>query len=1191
MSAAPDTARFCIDPASLLTAVEHGVYERGRGLYLGQKVLSAELHGASRHAWTLKGQVQGQHGQPHAVDVALQVDAQGRIQHFDAGCDCAVGRNCPHAVALTLRVAYRASAVQAAAPALPSTSASLPSLAPASAPTPAGHAQAQWIDLFGRAGGMPCEGGNGPRDGQGHPGSDSDSDSSHALRPVFMLHTQRMGFAAHGARQLALSWGLSRRGRAGKWLKVRVPPHGSEESASAEARQAIELIHALHLRQARHAAFLHGYGGTPRQRGLLAGEAGLQAVQHAARDGHLFLCEQDDVPGLPLGWGPPRTIAWQWQQQHDERHSEPVWRITAHLPEGGQCFGNSPPLYLDAARGLCGPLHADGLSAEHLDELLHAAPLPQSALGGHEATQLRQLAGLPLPPRIAAPEDLHGAAPVAHVRITPVPAAQAPHRGLLAASLVFDYGQGVQHYSRLPANPVLIDVPAHGGQSVRRVRLHRDLPAEQAAHRALHALGLSGDVHGSFHLPVTPTHAAASQQPWLQWADDGFAALRTAGLAVDTSALPADWIARADALQVDVQAAPPTASAADAPETARPSASAAPNAATAPWFHLSLGMSIGGQRHNILPLLPDLLAHLPEGAHTLSPDALPAHVFVPRPEGGWLRLPTAPLVPWLAALIELLDSVGAARAGQPLRLSRAHMLRLGTSLGEGAVWQGAAQLGAMMARLRGQASLPAVPPPQGLRARLRPYQLHGLAWLQFLGEHQLGGVLADDMGLGKTLQTLAHLLAEQEAGRLTQPALVVAPVSLMGNWQREAARFAPSLRTLVWHGHQRQTLAAQLAQADVVITPYSLLHRDRQLWLSRPWHLVVLDEAQHIKNAATHAAQVASQLHARQRLALSGTPMENHLGELWSLFHFLMPGFLGSARQFNQWFRTPIEKHGQSEPLHALRQRVTPFMLRRAKQDVATDLPPKQESTATITLDEPQANLYETIRLATEKTVRDALASKGLARSRIQVLDALLKLRQVCCDPRLVPTAAARRVKSSAKLQWLHATLPALIAEGRRVLLFSQFTSMLALIEQDLPSLGLPWTKLTGQTQKRDEAIARFTRGEVPLFLISLKAGGTGLNLTQADTVIHYDPWWNPAAEHQATDRAHRIGQTQTVMVYKLVAEGTIEERILALQARKAALADGLYRSASARRQPLFTESDLAELLRPLGAPGLPLRQ
>jgi SNF2 family DNA or RNA helicase len=442
--------------------------------------------------------------------------------------------------------------------------------------------------------------------------------------------------------------------------------------------------------------------------------------------------------------------------------------------------------------------------------------------------------------------------------------------------------------------------------------------------------------------------------------------------------------------------------------------------------------------------------------------------------------------------------------------------------------------------------------------------------------------LADDMGLGKTLQTLAHIQVEKDAGRLTEPALIIAPVSLMGNWQREAARFCPELRSLVLHGQDRHSAAVNMTEHDLVIAPYSLLHRDRERWLQAQWHLVVLDEAQNIKNASTQAAQVVSQLQTRHRLCLSGTPMENHLGEIWSLFHFLMPGFLGSQQRFKTLFRTPIEKQADPERMTQLRARITPFMLRRTKALVAHELPPKIETVMRVELGGQQADLYETIRLGMEQTVRAALADKGLAKSQITILDALLKLRQVCCDPHLLKLEAAQAVSASAKLEQLMEMLPEMLAEGRRVLLFSQFTSMLTLMEAELKKRKLPWVKLTGQSQKRDELIQRFTSGEVPLFLISLKAGGVGLNLPQADTVIHYDPWWNPAVENQATDRAHRIGQTQSVWVVKLVAQGTIEERILALQERKAALADSMYSGATARKEPLFTENDLAELLKPL---------
>jgi SNF2 family DNA or RNA helicase len=270
--------------------------------------------------------------------------------------------------------------------------------------------------------------------------------------------------------------------------------------------------------------------------------------------------------------------------------------------------------------------------------------------------------------------------------------------------------------------------------------------------------------------------------------------------------------------------------------------------------------------------------------------------------------------------------------------------------------------------------------------------------------------------------------------------------------------------------------------------------------------------------------------------------------------------------------------------MQQLRARITPFMLRRTKALVADELPPKIETITRVELSGKQADLYETIRLGMEKTVRDALNSKGLAKSQITILDALLKLRQVCCDPQLVKIEAAKKVKESAKLEHLMTMLPEMLAEGRRILLFSQFTSMLTLIEAELVKQKIKWVKLTGQSQKRDALIEQFTNGEVPLFLISLKAGGVGLNLPQADTVIHYDPWWNPAVENQATDRAHRIGQTQSVWVVKLVAQGTIEERILALQERKAALAQSVYSGSVGRKQPLFTESDLTELLKPLSS-------
>jgi len=406
--------------------------------------------------------------------------------------------------------------------------------------------------------------------------------------------------------------------------------------------------------------------------------------------------------------------------------------------------------------------------------------------------------------------------------------------------------------------------------------------------------------------------------------------------------------------------------------------------ATSPWFDLSLGMEINGTRHNILPWLPELIAvaaNSPRDEASGLPN-IPPFIYLNDPNGGFIRLPTDNLKPWLGALLELVGDREHDFSGDSLKLSRYDALRTTASLGEGAVWSGPQHLRDMVKNLGHRAELPEVPMPTSVKASLRRYQQQGVNWLQFLREYSLAGILADDMGLGKTLQTLVHIQIEKDAGRLTEPALIIAPVSLMGNWRRETERFCPELRCLVIHGLDRHEVTGSTHQHDIVIAPYSLLSRDREGWLQGKWHLVVLDEAQNIKNANTHAAEVVTSLNARHRLCLSGTPMENNLGEIWSLFHFLMPGFLGSQKRFTELFRKPIEKQGDPEALQQLRARVTPFMLRRTKALVASELPPKVETVMRVELSGKQADLYETIRLGMEKTVREALNTKGLAKCK-----------------------------------------------------------------------------------------------------------------------------------------------------------------------------------------------------------------
>lgn len=460
----------------------------------------------------------------------------------------------------------------------------------------------------------------------------------------------------------------------------------------------------------------------------------------------------------------------------------------------------------------------------------------------------------------------------------------------------------------------------------------------------------------------------------------------------------------------------------------------------------------------------------------------------------------------------------------------------------------------------GFAGIPSAPLPRGLRAELRPYQRRGYDWLCFLRDHGLHGVLADEMGLGKTVQALALLLAEKEQGRAQAPSLAVVPTSLVFNWLEEARRFAPDLRVLALTGPDRRRRLPELDRCDLALTTYALVRRDLPLLAGREFHYLILDEAQHAKNAETQTARAVKALRARHRLALTGTPLENRLSELWALFDFLMPGFLGSREQFLARYVRPVEAGGgqAQERLQALRRRVYPFILRRVKEDVAWDLPPRTEAVLTCQLLPGQRRLYREVLAACRERVFAEVESRGLERSRIVVLDALLKLRQICCHPALLGIPAARGL-SSAKLELFRELVGEIVAGGRRVLVFSQFVAMLQILREELQRLGIAYEYLDGRTRDREVRVRRFQeREDIPVFLISLRAGGTGLNLTGASYVIHYDAWWNPAVEEQATGRAHRIGQRQPVFSYKLVTRGTVEEKILELQRRKQALVDAL---------------------------------
>lgn len=452
-----------------------------------------------------------------------------------------------------------------------------------------------------------------------------------------------------------------------------------------------------------------------------------------------------------------------------------------------------------------------------------------------------------------------------------------------------------------------------------------------------------------------------------------------------------------------------------------------------------------------------------------------------------------------------------------------------------------------------------VTPPRGLCADLRIYQQQGLSYLNFLSEYGFGGILADEMGLGKTVQTLAFIQYMVEC-HYHGPNLIVVPTSVLPNWDREARKFVPDLKRLIVYGARREGMFRKIADADLIITTYALLRRDLEELEKYEFNAVILDEAQNIKNPNTITARAVRHIRSRMRLCLSGTPIENNLFELWSLFEFLMPGFLGSQHAFQRGIVKPI-KDGDAETLEYLRTRVRPFILRRTKAEVAKDLPPKMESVTCCALEEEQAELYAALARKLRAQVLADVEEKGLAKSQMSILDALLKLRQICCHPRLLKLDMPGFSNNlpSGKFDAFKNMVMEIVEGGHKVLVFSQFVQMLHIIRQWLQTSDIPFCYLDGASKDRFEQVDRFNNSpDIPIFLISLKAGGTGLNLTSADYVIHYDPWWNPAVESQATDRTHRIGQTRQVFSYKLICQNTVEEKILRLQEAKKGVAEAI---------------------------------
>ncbi len=859
-------------------------------------------------------------------------------------------------------------------------------------------------------------------------------------------------------------------------------------------------------------------------------------------------CYLDGFQGGPLTVAETRPTTLAWNGGRDG------WRLELRGP-AGRMIPTDPPWWIDGAQA--GAL-ATGLDAAAFDAVRTMPLIPPALLPTALPVLARLVPGLPDAPMAPSAVPPSGYLMLCRVRMAPLNGYM--HAGFEVESLAvwLRYGE------------VLVEpdgATAARGPDGRT--LVRDLPAEHTLLAQLAGFGLGFD--GDLKL-VRGAGAPRSQVPLAIHRASFEQAQRSGSATID---LPAAVIAAARATGWTVEGS----------SDALPDLAAETVEVTIgeprgiDWFELNLGVQVGAERIDLTPVIARLVAGGPQARAELPRVDLAGRTWLlmALADGRMVRLPEAEVLRLASHIEALFDAQPAA--GRGWKVDPALALQL-DDLSGGRGLNGE-RLNTMVTALR-RLSVPGeADPPPGLTAELRPYQRTGLGWMQRLREAGVGGILADDMGLGKTVQTIAFLCSEHAAGRLDRPALVICPASVVGTWRRELERFAPALTIGVLHGADRERDAAVLSGHHVLITTYGTLLRDQDLLESIELHLAICDEAQTIKNASAKAGAAVRRLRARHRLALSGTPLENHLGELHTLMHWLVPGLLGDRARFERIFRKPIEQSGDMQRAGLLRSRIAPFVLRRTKGQVAPELPPRTESLVPLELTALQRELYESVRLAMDKRIRDALAEKGLARSRIDILDALLKLRQVCCDPRLVRGSDVQSA-SSAKLDWLSDTVPELVEDGRRILIFSQFTSLLDLVESDVLKLAkLDWLRLDGSTRDRQDLVERFQRGEAPVFLLSLKAGGTGLTLTAADTVILLDPWWNPAAEAQAADRAHRIGQDKPVFVYRPICAGTVEERIQELQARKRGLADALW-DGTGQVGGELSEDDLAALMAPL---------
>lgn len=1082
----------------------------------------------------------------YLVDLILTFDAASRLRTIDGMCTCPLGDRCKHMVAVLLTWEIREAHIAVAPP-----SKTMPADRRQTLP----WAVTQWLASIVQA----TEAQNNPD----YPATVRD-------RLIYVL-----GTAPEGVSVTAMKASSTANGR----LSARATRYDVERLKRQTVRPQFILQTDLEILRDLEAAGVPANGRSASRYSWAPKfvEDGfpdlLPVLRRISATGRGRWGNQD---GPFLQEAPAKAVEFQWSGKDGD--TQELRMVCAETKKPLIALPVATPLWVDPASGAFGPANT-GLSLRQFRAFIRAPKIPPE-IAVEVASRLASIGGGAIPtPKAIGVETRQGRDPVPVLRLF----------GMKGHRRLDGFWRGEKEAVVQPALRLSFDyqghvAPAKDGNPIRFrdgetiVTLKRDREAEAAALQTLSGRGaLQPEIlqYYSFGRQAEKGDRVFVDDEWDSELE-GMSQVSGPALRFFANHIPE---LRAAGWRVQVEPSWPYHIVEDPVQV---SAHLSRSGGAGGLFDFGLKLRAGEQEMDLAPFVASILETLPAD---LSEEDLAgpnferliaaAPSFVRLPNGHHAPVDLQQLTELMRALLRslgLMTKIHPAEAGELATLAEALE-------GCGIPFRGGEALRDLGRRLNAFKTPEAIILPPSVKATLRPYQIEGYGWLSALSDTGFGGLLADDMGLGKTLQTLALLAKRHLEETAARPSLLIVPTSLARAWARQAAEFVPDLKVLVLHGNSRKALFDQIDTAHLVISTYPLLHRDHETLLVRDWEVAILDEAQAVNNPASTAAKRIRDIRASMRLALTGTPVANSLTDLWSLFDWLIPGLLGDRKTFRAQVLTPIEKESNHNVQARLNRRIHPFLLRRTKEQVALDLPAKTEITELIPLGSRQQALYETVRLAMDARVREAIALRGIKGSQITILDALLKMRQACCDPILLK--GADHIGESAKRERLVELLAGLVQEGRKVLVFSQFVEMLRLIEADVQAKGWSYEWLTGETVDRDGVVTRFQQGQSPIFLISLKAGGVGLTLTAADTVILYDPWWNPAVERQAMDRAHRIGQTRAVFVYRLVAEGTVEEAILELQARKQALADALFDKRPSEGFN-FDQDVITELFRPI---------